>query len=204
VDLGLYLAFVLATALLAVFPGPNMALIVSNSVAYGTRWGILTLVGTTSALAIQLALVAIGMTTFLATMGSWFAVLRWVGAAYLVFIGIQTFRARPAELGKVAVRERSVRATIGRGMFVSLTNPKVLLFFGAFFPQFVSPRGNLWLQLAVLSVTFLVVVAALDCIWAVLAGRARVWIARRGRLLNRVSGGMLIGAGAGLALVRSK
>ncbi len=194
----------LATVLLALFPGPNMALIVSNSVAYGTRWGMLTLVGTTSALAIQLALVAIGMSTFLATMGNWFSVLRWVGAAYLVFIGIQTFIARPAEVSRVAVRGRSVRGTIGRGLFVSLTNPKVLLFFGAFFPQFVSPSGNLWLQLPVLSVTFLVVVAALDCICAVLAGRARTWIARRGRLLNRVSGGMLIGAGAGLALVRSK
>lgn len=203
-DFGLYAAFVAATVLLALFPGPNMALIVANSVAHGTRWGLLTLLGTTSALAIQLGLVAIGMTTLLAAAGHWFTVLRWVGAAYLIFIGIQTLRAPPASLRTTAVRERTVGGTVARGLFVSLTNPKVLLFFGAFFPQFISPHGNLTLQLVVLSVTFLVVVAALDAVWATLAGRARGWIAARGRLLNRVSGGMLIGAGAGLALVRSR
>ncbi len=203
-DIGLYAAFVAATVLLALFPGPNMALIIANSVAYGTRWGLLTLLGTTTALAIQLALVAVGMTTLLATAGHWFNLLRWIGAAYLVGIGIQTLFAPPASLAPAAVRGRSVRGTVARGLFVSLTNPKVLLFFGAFFPQFISPRGSLGLQLLVLSATFLVVVAALDAMWATLAGRARGWIARRGRLLNRVSGGLLIGAGAGLALVRAK
>ncbi len=201
-DLGLYAAFVLATVLLAVFPGPNMALIVATSVAHGTRWGLLTLLGTASALAMQLVLVAVGMTTLLATMGSLFGVLRWVGAAYLVFLGVQTFCAPAPELGRVEARSRSVRATYLRGMLVSLTNPKVLLFFGAFFPQFVSPHARLWPQLVLLSLTFLVVVSGLDAIWAVLAGRARGWIVRRGRLLNRVSGGLLIGAGAGLALAR--
>jgi threonine/homoserine/homoserine lactone efflux protein len=204
VDLGLYATFIVATVLLALFPGPNMALIVSNSVAYGTRWGLLTLAGTSTALAIQLALADIGMTTLLATAGAWFAALRWVGAAYLVWIGIQTFRAPPPELAPDAVRERSVGRTVGRGVFVALTNPKVLLFFGAFFPQFVSPHRPLAMQLAVMSVTFLVIISALDSVWAVLAGRMRAWIAQRGRLLNRVSGGMLVGAGVGLALVRGK
>ncbi len=203
-DFGLYAAFVLATVLLALFPGPNMALIVSNSVSHGTRWGLLTLAGTSTALAIQLAFVAVGMSTLLVAAGEWFSVLRWVGAAYLVWIGIQTFRAPPPELAPAAVRGRSVRRTIGRGMFVSLTNPKVLLFFGAFFPQFVSPHRPLAMQLVVLSVTFLVIVSALDSIWAMLAGRMRGWIARRGRLLNRVSGGMLVGAGVGLAFARGK
>ena len=203
-DFGLYAAFIAATVLLALFPGPNMALTVSNSVAYGTRWGLLTVAGTSAALAIQLALVAVGMTTLLAAAGEWFSVLRWVGAAYLVWIGVQTWRAPPPDLRPVAVRGRSVRRTVGRGMFVSLTNPKVLLFFGAFFPQFVSPLHPLGPQLALLSATFLLVVGALDTLWAVLAGRMRGWIARQGRLLNRVSGGMLVGAGVGLAFARVK
>lgn len=203
-DPALYLAFIAATVVLALFPGPNMALIVSNSIAYGTRFGLLTLVGTSCALAIQLALVAIGMSAALSVAGQWFDILRWIGAGYLVYIGVQTWCAPPAKLATVATAGRSARATILRGVFVSITNPKVLLFFGAFFPQFVSPTRNLSVQLIVMSVTFLIVVAALDTIWAVLAGRARHWIAARGRLINRVSGGMLMGAGVGLALVRAR
>ena len=203
-DVSLYLTFVAATVVLALFPGPNMALIVSNSIAHGTRFGFLTLLGSSTGLAIQLALVAVGMSTVLATAGQWFDVLRWVGAAYLVWLGIQSWRAPPPELAVVATTGRSARHTVLRGVFVSLTNPKVLLFFGAFFPQFVSPDRDLGVQLGVMSVTFLVVVAGLDSVWAVLAGRARHWIAARGRMLNRVSGGMLVGAGVGLALTRAR
>lgn len=200
-DLGLYLAFVAATVLLAVLPGPNMALIVSNSIAHGTRFGFLTLFGTTLALAIQLACVAVGMTAALAGLGHWFALLRWVGAAYLVVLGVQLWRA-PAPTLTVAANPRSTAATVLRGVLVSLTNPKVLLFFGAFFPQFVSRGHPLAPQLAVMSVTFLVVVAALDSVWATLAGQARGWIVARGRLLNRLSGGLLTGAGVRLAVSR--
>ena len=203
-DISLYLAFVAATVVLALFPGPNMALVVSNSIAHGSRFGLLTVVGSAIGLTIQLALVAVGMTTLLATAGQWFDLLRWVGAAYLVWLGVQSWRAPPPELAVVATAGRSARRTVLRGSFVSLTNPKVLLFFGAFFPQFIAPDRALGLQLGVMSVTFLVVVAGLDSVWALLAGRARHWIAARGRMLNRVSGGMLVGAGVGLALTRSR
>lgn len=203
-DASLYLAFILATVLLSLFPGPNMALIVSSSIAHGTRFGFLSLVGTTAALAIQLALVAIGMSTVLATAGQWFDVLRWLGALYLVWLGVQSWRAPPPRLAAVETAGPSARRTVLRGVFVSLTNPKVLLFFGAFFPQFISPEKDLGVQLLVLSGTFLVVVASLDSVWAVLAGRARHWIARRGRMINRLSGGMLVGAGVGLALARPR
>jgi len=202
VDLGVYLAFVAATALLAVLPGPNMALIVSTSIARGTRFGLLTLLGTTLAQAVQLAVVAVGLTTMLAGMGHWFAALRWVGAAYLVLLGAQAWRAAPPTMAVAVADGRSARATVLRGLLVSLTNPKTLLFFGAFFPQFILPGHRLAPQLAVMSMTFLVVVAAFDCAWATLAGWARGWIVARGRLLNRVSGGLLAGAGIGLAASR--
>ena len=202
-DPRLYAAFILATVLLALFPGPNMALIVANSVQRGTRYGFLTLAGTTAALVLQLALVAVGMTTLLATAGHWLSALRLIGAAYLIWLGVQSWRAPPPALD-VQVVPLSARATVLRGLLVSLTNPKVLLFFGAFFPQFVSPAGSLALQLAVMSVSFVVVVALLDSVWAVLAGRARHWIVRQGRLVGRLSGGLLVGAGVGLALSRVK
>ena len=204
-DTALFLAFAAATVLLALFPGPNMALIVSNSIAHGTRYGFLTLLGTSAALAIQLAAVALGMSTLLATAGYWFDILRWFGAAYLVWLGVQAWRSPPLALGdERATTPPTPRAAILRGLLVSLTNPKTLLFFGAFFPQFVSPSHDLAPQLLVMSLTFLVIVAALDSIWATLAGRMRHAIVARGRLLNRVCGGLLIGAGVGLAAARAR
>ena len=199
-DLRLYLGFVAATVLLALVPGPNMALIVSTSVARGARFGLLASLGTTLALAVQLTVAALGMTALLAGLSHWFAALRWVGAAYLILLGIQAWRAAPAALG--VATPRSAGAMVLRGTLVSLTNPKVLLFFGAFFPQFVTTSEPLAPQLAAMSVTFLAVMASLDCGWALLAGRARGWIVARGRLLNRVSGSLLAGAGIGLAASR--
>lgn len=201
---GLYAAFVLTTVLLAVFPGPNMALIVSNSVAYGTRYGLLTLVGSGVGLVIQLTLVAAGMSMLLTVVGQAFAVLRWVGAAYLVYLGVRAWMAAPPVLAGGARPRQPVRAMMLRGLLVTLSNPKVLLFFGAFFPQFIAPARPLAPQLALLSVTFVVVMLGCDSVWAVLAGRARVWISAKGRMINRVTGGLLVGAGLGLAWAGGK
>ena len=91
-----------------------------------------------------------------------------------------------------------------RGALVAMTNPKTLVFYGAFFPQFVAPGPDLEFQIALLCGTFLAIAALLDGAWAVAAGRARGVLARRGKLRNRLSGGLLIGAGVGLALARVK
>ena len=203
-DPALFLAFVAATVTLALIPGPNMALIISTSIAHGTRFGLLVLVGTTAALVIQLFLVGAGLSAILAAAGRWFDVLRWIGALYVIYLGVRTWRVPPPEIAVSAAVPRSARWMVLRGFGVSLSNPKTLFFFGAFFPQFISPNHSLPTQLLVLAVTMVVVVAMLDSVWAVLAGRMRVWIARRGRLINRVSGGLLVGAGAGLALVRPR
>ena len=201
--LATYLAFVTATVLLTLFPGPNVALIVANSVRHGPRAGLLTLCGTTSAMVVQLALVGVGMTTLLATMGVWFGVLRWLGAAYLVWIGVASWRSPAPRVDAVPVAQ-GARALWTRGLLVSLTNPKLLLFFGALFPQFIHRGAPVVAQVVGLSVTFVVVAAAVDCCWALLAGRMRLLILSRGRMLNRVSGGLLVGAGVGLALARAK
>ena len=198
-----YLAFMAATVLLALFPGPNMALIVANSVRHGTRAGLLTLCGTTSAMAVQLALVGVGMTTLLATMSVWFDALRWLGAAYLVWIGVASWRS-PAPRVDAVPAAQTARTLWARGLLVSLTNPKLLLFFGAFFPQFIHRDAPAVPQVVWLSVTFVVVAAAVDSCWALLAARMRRIILSRGRLLNRISGGLLVGTGVGLAFARAK
>jgi threonine/homoserine/homoserine lactone efflux protein len=203
-DPQLYLAFALATLVLMLIPGPNVALIVANSVAYGTRQGLLTVAGTSSAVVVQLALTALGMTALMGAMAHWFELVRWLGVAYLLWMGVRQFLAPAVDLTRVRPEQRPVREVVGRGLLVSLTNPKTLLFYGAFFPQFVTPGAAMWHQLAVLSATYLAIAVAVDSGWAVLGGRARGLLAARGRLRNRISGGMLIGAGLGLAMARGE
>jgi len=201
-DLSLYLTFVLATSILILIPGPNVSLIVANSVAYGTRYGLLTVAGTSSAVLVQVIITALGMTAVLGTLAYWFEWIRWIGVAYLVYIGIQQWRADPIDLTRTKPQPKSFRAIYLRGLLVSLSNPKTLLFFGAFFPQFISMDGDPQPQIVLLSLTFLVIAALLDGAWAILAGRVRRFLGSRGRLRNRLSGGLLIGAGLGLALAR--
>jgi threonine/homoserine/homoserine lactone efflux protein len=201
-DPHLLAAFVLAVTVLMLIPGPNVALIVANSVAYGPRFGLLTVAGTSSAMLPQLALTALGMTGLLGALGAGFAWLRWVGVVYLVYLGVAQWRAPPVDLTRTAPEPRSARAIYLRAVLVSLSNPKTLLFYGAFFPQFISIDRPLAPQVVLLCATFLVIAAGLDAAWAMLAGRARGLLAARATLRNRLSGGMLIGAGVGLALAR--
>ncbi|HLJ21283.1 MAG TPA: LysE family translocator [Stellaceae bacterium] len=201
-DLNLYLAFVLATSILILIPGPNVSLIVANSVAYGTRYGLLTVAGTSSAVLVQVTITALGMTAVLGTLAYWFEWVRWIGVAYLVYIGLKQWLADPVDLTRTKPQPKSVRVIYLRGLLVSLSNPKTLLFFGAFFPQFISMDRDPQAQVLLLCATFLVIGTLLDGAWAVLAGHVRGFLGSRGRLRNRLSGGLLIGAGVGLALAR--
>ena len=198
----LYLAFVAATVLLMLIPGPNVALIVANSVAYGARYGLLTVAGTSAAMIPQLVVAALGMAALLGAVGQWFEWLRWAGVAYLLWLGVQHWRAPAADLTRAEPAAPLKARIFGRGLLVSLTNPKTLLFYGAFFPQFVSADAAIGPQVALLAATFLAIAVAVDSGWALLAGRARPLLARRGRLRNRLTGGLLIGAAAGLAIAR--
>ena len=195
--------FLLAVTVLMLIPGPNVALIVANSVAYGVRYGLLTVIGTCSAMVLQLLLTGLGLTELLGQAGTLFGWVRWAGVAYLVVLGVRQWRAPVVDLTRTPPQPRSPRTIFGRAVLVSLTNPKTLLFYGTFFPQFIVPGRAIGLQVAVLSGLFVAVALAVDGgFWAVLAGRLRGLLARRGRLRNRLSGGVLVGAGLGLALRR--
>ena len=201
-SLELYIAFVLAATVLILAPGPNLATIVANSLAHGPRFGLLTVAGTSSAMALQLALVVLGTSTALTFMADWFSILRWIGVAYLVWLGVAAWRAAPADLSAPRAQEASPRAVWLRGFAVSLSNPKTLLFFGAFLPQFATPGEGMTAQLALLALTFLVLATMLDSLWAIFAGRLVRLLRIEGRWRNRMTGGFLIGAGLGLALAR--
>ena len=201
-SLGLYGAFVAATAILMLIPGPNVALIVANSIAHGARYGLLTVAGTTAAMVVQLGVTALGMTALLGDLARAFEILRWIGVGYLLWLGFNAWRAPAADLTKTAPQPRSPRAIFLRGFLVSLTNPKTLLFYAAFFPQFIDPGAGFAPQIALLAGTFLAVAMIVDGGWAVLAARFRGLLAVNGRLRNRLTGGLLMGAGLGLALAR--
>jgi threonine/homoserine/homoserine lactone efflux protein len=200
----LYCAFIVATTILMLMPGPNVALIVANSVAYGPRYGLLTVAGTSSAMVIQLALTGLGMSELLGHLAVCFEYVRWVGVVYLIYLGVKQWIAAPVNLSGVQAQPRSPKVIYLRGFFVSLTNPKTLFFYGAFFPQFLSQHAPVLPQVVLLSSTFLLLAIVLDASWALLAGRLRTFLASRGKLRNRLSGGMLIGAGVGLALARKR
>jgi homoserine/homoserine lactone efflux protein len=200
--LDLYLAFVLACVVLIVIPGPNVALIVANSVAHGGRFGLLTVAGTSSAVVVHLTLTVLGASVVLNVLAASFDWLRWLGVAYLVWLGIGAWRAPAADLSRVGPQPRSARLIFARGFAVGLTNPKTLLFYGAFLPQFITPGPTASDQLLLLAVTFLGIAIVLDSVWALLADRLRALLVARVRLRNRLTGGLLVGAGLGLALAR--
>jgi homoserine/homoserine lactone efflux protein len=202
IDLHLYAAFVAAVTTLMLIPGPNVALIVANSVAHGMRYGLLTVAGTSTAMVLQLGVTALGMTELLDTLGSWFEWIRWIGVAYLLYLGVSYWRAAPVDLTKTAPERKSARVMYMRALLVSLSNPKTLLFYGAFFPQFLSGGPGIGMEIALLSATFLALAVLVDGGWALLAARARRFLGTRGKLRNRLSGGLLIGAGVGLAVAR--
>jgi threonine/homoserine/homoserine lactone efflux protein len=203
-DPDLFLAFVLAITVLMLMPGPNVALIVANNIAFGARYGLLTVAGTSSAMIVQLGIVALGMTEALLAAASWFGWIRWLGVIYLVWLGIKEWRAPPVDLTRTKPEPKSAKEIYGRGLLVSLSNPKTLLFYGAFFPQFVQPERDIGLQVAVLSVTFLALSILIDGTWAMTAGQMRWLLAPRGRLRSRLSGVLLMGAGLGLAMARAR
>ena len=202
-SLSSYLAFVLASVVLVLIPGPNVALIVGNSLAGGTRLGLATILGTASAAAIQIGATVFGLALLLASAAPVFAGLRWLGVLYLLVLGVKAWFAAP-EVHRAGKAPRSARRAVATGFAVSLTNPKTLLFNGAFLPQFVDPQGDANAQLLLLGATFVIVSATLDGGWAVLASRLGGLVALRPRLRNRITGGTLIGAACGLALAHER
>jgi threonine/homoserine/homoserine lactone efflux protein len=204
-SLQVYLAFVAACIALALLPGPVVTLMIANGLRYGTRAALTNILGVQAGLAIVIGIVAVGLTSLMATMGYWFDWVRFAGAAYLVWLGIKLIRF-PVEGVKDDAPPPPPRGGFFlQGFVVLLSNPKVLVFFGAFIPQFMDMNRDHVSQVTLLGVTFMVIAGLTDALYALLACRARLFFsARRTRLLSRVSGGFMIGGGIWLALTRSR
>lgn len=200
----LFSAFIAATAVLIIIPGPNVMLVISRSMRFGVKAGLITVAGTAFALAQQLAITALGLASAMAVLSDGFEVLRWLGVAYLVYMGVQAFREKPVPPDAAAVPAPRIRHMFLQAAFVAWTNPKLLAFYAAFFPQFLDPGLPAGPQLWAMCGAFLVIAVLFDSGYALIGGRllGAFKSERAQRIRNRVTGGMLIAAGAGLAMVR--
>jgi len=202
-SLDLYLAFVVACFVASVIPGPSVTLIVSNSLTYGTRAGLLNVAGSQLGLAMMMAVVILGLATVIEIVGQWFDWLRIAGAAYLVWLGWKLLKSPPSAAASVGVPPRG-RNYFVQGLLVMLSNPKALFFFGAFIPQIIDTKGPYIAQTVVLGFTAMGIGLVTDGSYAILSGRARGFLSRHIRLISRLSGGMLIGGAFWLACTRSR
>jgi len=195
----LYAAYLLACLVIILVPGPTVTLIIANSMRHGARAGLLNVAGTQLGLAVMIAIVGIGLTSTIEAAGHWFEWLRLAGAAYLIWLGWKMLRSGGEQAdGSPAVAPRG--GFLLQGLLVAVSNPKTLIFFGAFFPQFMDPAGDHALQVVIMGLTAMIFAAVSDSAYALLAGRAgRMLTARRIKALSRVSGGFLIGGGLWLA-----
>lgn len=200
----LFAAFLVITLLLMLTPGPIVTLVIATGAREGTRAALVTVAGTTLGNAILIGAIATGLSVVVRHAAVLFEILRWVGAAYLIVLGIQAWRqaGRAAADAATPVPQRRVHFT--RGMLVALSNPKTIAFFTAFLPQFVDPALPAEWQLLVMCTVAVLLAGVTDCLWALAAGAGRAFFLApgRARLLGRLSALALIGGGVWLSLAR--
>jgi homoserine/homoserine lactone efflux protein len=198
--LDVWLTFCMASVALAIVPGPTVTVIIANSLRYGARAGFMNVAGTQAGAVIWLAIAALGLQALIAVMGVWFDALRYAGAAYLIWLGIKLLRSK-GDLAVASDRARPKGSFFLQGFVVILSNPKMLVLFGALIPPFLSKGGNAGQETLILGVTFAVIAAVSDSLYALAAGRAGAWMTRsRIRAVEIMSGMFLTAGGAWMAL----
>lgn len=199
------LPFFLAATLLAITPGPGIAYVVARTVAGGRAEGLASCVGNGLGGMVHVLAAALGLSLLIAQSAVAFMLLKWVGAAYLVYLGMRMLMRKAVTASVDPVRAQGTRRAFAEGIVVEMLNVKTALFFLAFLPQFVSPSEALAPQLAMLGTICVVLNTTVDVIAVFAADRLlRSGTARatRARLLTKISGTTMMGLGAFLALAR--
>jgi homoserine/homoserine lactone efflux protein len=211
VTLQLWLAYTVASTILLLIPGPTVLLVMSYALSGGPRSAWRTVPGVVGGDATAITLSLLGMGALLAASATLFAALKWVGAAYLIYLGVRLWRSPPDASvlaaggpGAPGGRNESGWRVCAHAYVVTALNPKSIVFFVAFLPQFIVPQAPLLPQAVLLVVTFLVLAGINALGYALLTGTLRRALRRPGTLgvLNRVSGSVLIGAGVLTAALR--
>ena len=198
-----WLIYLVAAIGLSLTPGPNSLLALTHGALHGHRRTLYTVAGGALGFVAVIALSMLGIGALLQASASALLVLKWVGGAYLVWLGVQLWRAPPLNLQAVGGAPFPRRSQLFRqGLFAAVSNPKALLFYGAFLPQFIDPARSLWLQFAVMAGTFAVIECVVEVVLARLAHRVRPALERFGKRFNRVCGGAFAAMGVALPLTR--
>ncbi|MDE4173257.1 LysE family translocator [Phaeobacter sp. PT47_59] len=204
-DLNLWLAFVAASVALLLIPGPTILLVLSYALSRGRQVAVATALGVALGDFIAMTASLLGLGALVLTSATLFSVLKWVGAAYLIWMGVKLWRSAPT--GGLTVLDSTsgeTRGVFGHAALVTALNPKSIAFFIAFVPQFMRPSEPLLPQFSILIATFVTLAALNALAYALLAGHMRDWIAKPAaiRALTRTGGAALVGMGLFTALLR--
>ena len=200
-DFNTWLIYLLAAIGLSLSPGPNGLLALTHGALHGRRKALYTIFGGAFGFVAVIALSMFGIGALLKASLTWLTVLKWIGGAYLVWLGIQIWRS-PAigiDVGG-AVKPRAGWSLFRQGALSALTNPKALLFFAAFLPQFIDPARSLVVQFVVMAGTFALIEIATELFIASMAHRLNPWLRRVGRRFNQACGGVFVAIGLALPL----
>lgn len=201
------LAFALAALLLILIPGPSVLFAIARSLSLGPTAGVVSAAGNALGVLPHVVAVSLGLGALIAQSVVLFTAVKVVGAAYLVYLGVQAIRHRHDRATTDAVVAASPLKLLREGFLVGFTNPKTVVFLLAVLPQFVSPaQGSVPLQLATLGAVFAIIAVVCDCGWALVAGNARRWFATSPQRVGRLGGfggAMMVGLG-GVLLVTGR
>ena len=196
-----WLLYLVAAIGLSLSPGPNGLLALTHGAIHGYRKALFTISGGVCGFVLLIAASMFGIGALLQASVVWLTVLKWAGGAYLVWLGIQLWRSPPMDVRPGAdARVRPGRALFNEGFLSAITNPKALLFFAAFLPQFIDPQRSLLAQFAVMAGTFAVVEFIYELAVARAAQRISPWLRRVGRTFTRTCGGVFVAIGVAMPL----
>ena len=196
-----WLLYLLASIGLSLSPGPNGLLALAHGAIHGRRKTLFTIFGGALGFVAVIGLSMFGIGALLKASLTWLTVMKWVGGAYLVWLGVQVWRAPPIGLdASEGSRVRSGWSLFRQGALSALTNPKGTLFFAAFLPQFIDPARSLWLQFLIMAGTFAATEILTEVTIASMAHRIRPWLRRVGRRFNQSCGAIFVLIGAALPL----
>ena len=201
-DFNIWLIYFLAATGLSLSPGPNGLLALTHGALHGRRMAVYTVLGGSVGFTMVVALSMFGIGALLKTSLVWLIVLKWIGGVYLVWLGIQVWRSPPIGLElSTATEPRAAGWSLFRqGALSALTNPKGILFFTAFLPQFIDPKQSLWVQFIVMAGTFAAIEFVTEMFIASVAHGLSTWLGKVGRRFNQICGGVFIAIGAFLPL----
>lgn len=207
---GHLLAWALISFALIIVPGPNVLFVISRSLMLGRTAGVGTALGGQAGVYVQVTAVAFGIGTLVERSVALFSVIKFVGAAYVIYLGVQALRHRQSLAAALEgpAEKKTLRRILRDGFVVGISNPKAIVFFVAVLPQFVDrSAGDVPAQMLLLGAVFMAIAVLCDSTWALAASMARVWLARSPRRLELVGGTgglVMIGIGASLALTGRK